>query len=207
MARVEDDRDVDGSDAVERVAGSRGDETRDTRVLRPFQSTWAQSSPDHLIIIVRSIELTVEHTFNEPYSKNTINPTLRMRACVCTVMLINTLFQCTTMDHSGSTVCPVKCTQSKSFSSKFWSVQGVWSSVNFCHFHTSTLIVTHRGEHRMIWGCSVQNNDHGTRTVIQPERRLRLAKRMDGTLDLPIWEYLAQSLAWVEKKLLLRREK
>ncbi len=58
MARVEDDRDVDGSDAVERVAGSRGDETRDIRVLRPFQqSTRAQSSPDHLIIIVRSIEL------------------------------------------------------------------------------------------------------------------------------------------------------
>ncbi len=37
------------------------------------QSTRAQSSPDHLIIIVRFIELTVEHTFNKLYSKNEFN--------------------------------------------------------------------------------------------------------------------------------------
>ncbi len=67
LARVEDDREVDvtGLNAVERVTVVREVMRHEAfKYSDTFQSTRAQSSPDHLITIVRSIELTVEHTFN-----------------------------------------------------------------------------------------------------------------------------------------------
>ncbi len=69
LARVEDDRvvDVTGSNAVERVTVVREVMRHEAfKYSDPFKvhEHKAQSSPDHLITIVRSIELTVEHTFN-----------------------------------------------------------------------------------------------------------------------------------------------
>ncbi len=61
LVRVEDDRDVAGSDAFERVAGSRGDEARDTRVLRPlskYVSTVQSRSPYHHSMIHRTYSRT-----------------------------------------------------------------------------------------------------------------------------------------------------
>ncbi len=68
LARVEDDHDIDGSDAVERVAGSRGDETRDTRVLRPFSSKYVSTvqsrSPYH--------HSTIHRTYSRTYIQRTV---------------------------------------------------------------------------------------------------------------------------------------